>query len=209
MVQEIEQLRQQICQAAKQAYQEGLFAGTSGNLSLYNEREEYFLITPSSLPYEQMSAEDIVVLHLDGTVLQGKREPSSEWRMHAAVYRELPRCRALVHTHSPYATAYAAAGQPIPAALIEMAAFLGGEVPLAKFAMPGSWELGQAAAAALRERNACLLANHGVLAAGESLERAHLYAVYTEDAAKICALAKLVGGAQVLDMSVIGKIKAL
>ncbi len=203
----MQQLKQQVCDMALQSYREGLFAGTSGNLSAYNREEDYLVITPSSIPYEGMTAEDMMVLRPDGTVLEGKHRPSSEWRMHAAIYQQRPDLGAIVHTHSPYATSYAVEGKEIPAVLIEMAAFLGGEVPLAAFALPGTWEVGQTALEALRERAACLLQNHGVLAVGSNLQRAHLCAVYVEDAAKICTLAEIHGPLKPLDEETVRKIR--
>ena len=130
-----------------------------------------------------------MVLRLDGTVLEGPHKPSSEWRMHAALYREKPEVGAVVHTHSPYATAFAVNNTGIPTILIEMVPFLGGDVPLAPFALPGTEAVGTGAVAVLKERYGCLLANHGVLAIGKDLEQAHLRAVYIEDAARICSIA--------------------
>ena len=95
----------------------------------------------------------------------------------------------MVHTHSPYATAFAVNNKGIPTILIEMVPFLGGDVPLAAFALPGTEGVGTEAVKVLKERTGCLLANHGVLAVGKDLEQAHLRAVYIEDAARICSIA--------------------
>jgi len=147
------------------------------------------VITPTSVAYENIQPEDMVVLRLDGETLEGKYRPSSEWRMHAAVYEAKTETSAVIHTHSPYATAFAVNNRDIPPILIEMAAFLGGGVPLAKYAMPGTRAVGDEAVKVLEDRGGCLLANHGVLAVGGSLEQAHLRAVYIEDAARICSIA--------------------
>lgn len=183
----IEEMKREVCDWAKQSYDEKLFAGTSGNLSLYDG--ENMAITPTCVPYETMTPEDIVVIKLDGTVLEGKYQPSSEWRMHAAVYEAKPEVSAIIHTHSPYATAFAVNNSRIPTILIEMVPFLGGDVPLAKFAVPGTKEVGFEAVKVMEERTGCLLANHGVLTVGDSLTQAHIRAIYVEDAAKICSLA--------------------
>jgi len=185
----IQEMRQAVCAWSKQCYAEKLFAGTSGNLSVFDRERGLMVITPTSVAYETITPEDMVVLRLDGEVLEGKYRPSSEWRMHAAVYEAKPEVSALIHTHSPYATAFAVNNRNIPVILIEMVAFLGGDVPLAKYAMPGTRAVGDEAVRALEDRGGCLLANHGVLAVGDSLERAHLRAVYIEDAAKICSIA--------------------
>ncbi len=189
----IREMKEAVCRWARQSYEEKLFAGTSGNLSLYDREREIMVITPTSVAYEDIAPEDMVAMKLDGTVLDGKYRPSSEWRMHAAVYKEKPETGAVIHTHSPYATAFAVNHSNIPVILIEMVLFFGGDIPLARFAIPGTWEVGEEAVKVLKERTACLLANHGVLTIGEDLKQAHLRAVYMEDAAKICSIAMTQG----------------
>lgn len=181
--------REQLLMMSRKAYGEALFAGTSGNLSVYDRKEGLMLITPSSVPYETMEAEDLVLMRLDGEVIEGTNRPSSEWRMHAVVYQNKEEVSSILHTHSPYATSFAVNKQEIPVILIEMVPFLGGNVPVAEFALPGTDEVGEAAVKALQERNACLMTNHGVLAVGMTIEQAHIRAVYAEDAAKIYSLA--------------------
>lgn len=185
----MEAMREAVCRWAKQCYGEKLFAGTSGNLSVYDREAGLMVITPTSVAYEAIAPEDMVVLRLDGEVAEGRYRPSSEWRMHAAVYEAKAEVSAIIHTHSPYATAFAVNNRGIPTILIEMVPFLGGDVPLAKYATPGTRDVGDEAVKALEGRGGCLLANHGVLAVGDSLERAHLRAVYIEDAARICSIA--------------------
>lgn len=187
----IRQARIQVLETAKQAFSAGLFAGTSGNLSLYLPEEGLIAITPSSIRYEAMEEEDIVILNSGGLVIEGKHRPSSEYQMHCAIYEAHAErgIHAVVHTHSPYATSFAVSHQPIPLILIEMIAFLGGEVPLAPLEVPGSTELGTVVARTLWESSCCLMANHGVIATGGNMEQAYLRAEYVEDAAKICRLA--------------------
>lgn len=189
----IQKMKEEVCRWAKQSYEEKLFAGTSGNLSLYDRGQDIMVITPTSVAYETITPEDMTAMRPDGQVLEGKYRPSSEWRMHAAVYQEKPEVGAVIHTHSPYATAFAVNHSSIPVILIEMVLFFGGDIPLAQFAIPGTWAVGQEAVKVLKERTACLLANHGVLAIGKDLEQAHLRAVYAEDAAKICSIAMTQG----------------
>lgn len=196
------ELKQRVLTMALQSYREGLFAGTSGNLSRYDPEQGVAAITPSSVPYEGMTVDDIMVISLEGTVLEGTHAPSSEWKMHTAIYKNRPDISGVVHTHSPYATAFATAHQGIPAALIEMIPFVGGDIPLAEFALPGTEELGEKALQVLKRRRACLLANHGVLAVGETVEKAHIHALYTEDAAKICCLARSLGGINAIPLEI-------
>lgn len=181
--------RQQLLEMSRRAYRQALFAGTSGNLSIYDRETGLMLITPSSIPYETMEKEDLVLMKLDGEVVEGTNRPSSEWRMHAVVYQRREEVSAILHTHSPYATSFAVNRQEIPVILIEMVPFLGGSVPVAEFALPGTESVGEEAVKALEGRTACLMANHGVLAVGATLEQAHIRSVYVEDAAKIYSLA--------------------
>ena len=192
-MQTISALRQEIVERSLQAFREGLFSGTSGNMSCFLRDEGLMLITPTSVRYDVMRAGDIVALRLDGTVAEGKLKPSSEWRMHAAVYEACPEVNAVFHTHSPYATAFAVNRRTIPAVLIEALVFLGGDIRCADYATPGTKEVGLNAIPALEGRKGCTLANHGVLAVGDDLAQAYLNAEYIEDVARIYTLARSVG----------------
>ncbi len=188
-------MKENVLETTLAAYRQGLFAGTSGNLSLCDETRQILAITPSSFPYEKMTIDDIMVIRMtDGSIVEGPHRPSSEWRMHTAILKGRPDVFGVVHTHSPYATSFAVSCKPIPLILIEMLFYIGGDIPLSEFALPGTEELGERVLESLRARNACLMRNHGVVAVGESLEQAHLRAVYVEDAAKIYSLALGVGG---------------
>ena len=200
-------IRKELLKMTQQSYREALFAGTSGNLSYYDRETERMLITPGSTPYETMTEDDLVCMTLDGEILEGSRKPSSEWRMHAEIYRQKPEVRAVIHTHSPSATAFAVNNQEIPVILIEMVPFLGGNVEVAEFALPGTVEVGIEAAKKLKDRYACLMANHGVLAVGESLEQAHTRAIYTEDAAKIYCLALSNGSVKIISDTYVENMK--
>lgn len=189
----ISELRQEIVDRSLQAFHEGLFSGTSGNMSCFLREEGLMLITPTSVRYDVMRAEDIVTMRLDGTVAEGRLKPSSEWRMHAAVYSRCPDVNAVFHTHSPYATAFAVNHQTIPAVLIEALVFLGGDIRCASYATPGTEEVGLNAVPALADRKGCTLANHGVLAVGDDLARAYLNAEYIEDVAKVYTIANSIG----------------
>lgn len=182
---EIIKLKQAVLQYAKKAYDEKLMAGTSGNLSAFCRQEKRIVITPTSYDYSIMEESDIVVIDLDGNVTEGVRKPSSEWKMHAEIYKHLHHVGAVVHTHSPYATSFAVTHKEIPVILIEMIPFLKGKLEISPFAEQGSAQVGLNAVPILERKNACLMANHGVLAVGETLAEAYLNSVYTEDTAKI------------------------
>ncbi len=160
----------------------GFMPSKSGNLSQRTPRG--FLITPSGLPYAHAMPEDLVELSLDGAVLSGQRRASSEWRLHADIYAARPDAQAIVHTHSPHATALSCARRPIPA-LHYMIAFAGGDdIRCSGYATFGTPELATAAVAALEGRRACLLANHGVVALGATLAGADTLAREVENLAR-------------------------
>jgi len=198
-----EHIKERIVETALKACGEKLFTGTSGNLSEYDRENRLMLITPSGLDYTIMKSADIVIMDLDGKIMEGKLKPSSEWRLHAELYRALDHVNAIIHTHSPFATAFAVLHESIPLVLTAMLQYPGGEVPLAEYAPPGTEQVGINALNAMRNRNCyckcncnsncCLLANHGVVAAGTTLEEAYLRALYTEDAAKVYHLARQIG----------------
>lgn len=140
-----------------------------------------------------MEEKDIVVIDLDGNVIEGCHRPSSEWKMHAEIYRHLPHVGAIVHTHSPYATSFAVTHQEIPVILIEMIPFLKGSIEVSPYATQGSAEVGLNAVPILERKNACLMANHGVVAVGATMAEAYINSVYVEDTAKIYHMALSVG----------------
>jgi ribulose-5-phosphate 4-epimerase/fuculose-1-phosphate aldolase len=184
-------MKLQLLSMARKCFDEGLLTGISGNLSMFDEESGVMVITPTSLPYDEMQADDIVCINLDGKPIDDKhtRKPSSEWPMHAVVYKEQPHIKAIIHTHSPYATSFALSGTNIPLVLIEMKPILGGDVKVAEFAPPGTAEVGQSAVKALKGRHVCLMESHGALAVGETLNQAYIRAACLEEVAKIYSIA--------------------
>ena len=157
-------LRTEIIAAAREMLRLGLVAGTSGNVS--GRAGERIEITPSALPYDHMTETDLVTLAPDGRVLAGHREPSSERRVHLAVYAARPDARAIVHTHSVHATAWSLLGEPLDTGTEELEHQAGGAVRTAAFAPTGSDEIAELCVAALEDRRAALLGGHGVVALG-------------------------------------------
>jgi L-fuculose-phosphate aldolase len=158
----------------------GMVPNKSGNVSCRSGGG--FAITPAGMPYCELKPADIVQLSLEGEPCATSLRPSSEWRMHAAIYRARPDVAAIVHTHSPNATALACAGRGIPA-FHYMIALAGGEVRCTPYATFGTAELAESAVRGLEGRRACLLGNHGVMAAGTTLQRALAVAVEVENMA--------------------------
>ncbi len=199
-----QKIREDIVNYSKLMYNERLVSATSGNISVrVPDREDAFAITPSSENYLTMTPERIVIMTIDGEILQCPEgaKPSSEWKLHAELYRARKDVDAIVHTHSPYATSFAVVRQTIPLILIEMQPWLGGEIILSEYAPAGSLQLGLNVARDIKDRNCCLMANHGVVAVAPKLDLAYVRAAYVEDAAKIYHMAKCVGTPYVIPMN--------
>ena len=175
-----------------------LVAGTSGNLSLRGQGDEIY-ITPSGMDYLEITEDDIVKINFMGEILEGVKKPSSEWMMHVEIYKNYPNYNAIVHTHSPIATAFAVSRKKIPLILIEMKPFLGGEIEVAPFKPSGSLELAKSLIPYLKKSNSCLLANHGVVSCGKNIESAFLSAEYVEDAAKIYYYSLNIGEPKIIE----------
>ena len=201
-------LKKVVLETALTAYENGLMAGTSGNFSAIDREAGVMVITPSSIPYRELQEDDMSVIDLEGLLISGMK-PSSEWQMHLEIYRTSQKTGAIAHTHSPFATAFAVLNEVIPTVLIEMA-LLGGAIPVAPFAMPGSIELGVAVAETLNkyEVNACLLESHGALAIGTTMAQAYTNAVYLEDVAKIYHYARTVGQPKIVKETAINQMLA-
>ncbi len=175
-----------------------LVAGTSGNLSLRGQADEIY-ITPSGMDYLEITEDDIVKINFMGEILEGDKKPSSECMMHVEIYKNYQNYNAIVHTHSPIATAFAVSGKKIPLILIEMKPFLGGEIEVAPFKPSGSLELAKSLIPYLKKSNSCLLANHGVVSCGKDIESAFLSAEYVEDAAKIYYYSLNIGEPKIIE----------
>jgi L-fuculose-phosphate aldolase len=174
------ELRREIVATGRALDEAGLVPGKSGNVSC--RVSGGVLITPSGVPYAELDPGDLVLVDARGAVLAGNRRPSSEWPMHAAVYASRPDVAAIVHTHSPRATALACAGHGIPA-FHYMIALAGGDVRCTPYATFGTDELADNAVRGLEGRRAVLLGNHGVLAVGGSLRAACAIAFQVENLA--------------------------
>lgn len=163
--------REDVLQTARAMASLGLVAGSLGNVSC--RRGDALLITPTQLPYEQLRAEDLVVLDRNGEIVAGRHRPSSELRLHVAIYRAIPDARAIVHTHSTHALAVSTLTTALPAITDELA-LLGEQIPVAEHRPAGSQELADLAALALSKRlpSAAILGRHGVVGVASSLESA-------------------------------------
>lgn len=177
-------LRQAIIDACLRMNADGFNQGTSGNISA--RYEDRMLITPSGVPYEELTPEKIASMPIDGEGLNwdGPLKPSSEWHFHRAILQTRPEQGAVVHLHSTFATVLSMARKPIPSCHYMVACFGGSDVRCGGYARYGTPELSRIAVEALENRTACLLANHGMIAIGATLEKAIWTAVELETLAK-------------------------
>lgn len=190
-------IKKEIIDTLQAMCQEQMVPGTWGNVSARSG--EGIWITPSALSYDRMTEDDLVLLSPAGEVLGGRWKPSSEWRLHAEIYKARPDCHAVIHTHSVYATAFAVARRPILPVVEDCAQVVGGEVAVAEYALPGSVVLAKNAVAALGTKSAVLLANHGPVAAAGSLAEALKICRIVEKTAQVLVMAQSIG--QVYELS--------
>ncbi len=188
--------RQAICETMRQLLTLGLSQGTSGNVSV--REGNHLLITPSGIPAEVLTPDDIVAMDLDGS-FEHRLAPSSEWRFHRDILKARPEIGAVVHAHPPYATGFAICGKEIPAIHYMIAMAGGPTIRCAPYAPYGTVELSTLALEALEDRTACLLANHGMIATGPTLSKALWLAVEVEALCRQYAIALQVGAPVVLD----------
>jgi L-ribulose-5-phosphate 4-epimerase len=186
-------LREQLYQLHLELPRSQLVAWTSGNISARDPQTGYVVIKPSGVRYEALQPEHMVVVDLDGRLVEGALKPSSDTASHLYIYRHRPDVGGIVHTHSPYATAFAAVNRPIPVVLTAIADEFGGPIPCAGFALIGGEEIGQVVVESIGRSPAVLLKNHGVFTVGPSAEAAVKAAVMVEDVARTVWLALQLG----------------
>lgn len=191
------QLRAQVADAGRALVAAGLVKGTSGNVSARDGATGLVAVTPTGAAYESLSAEDVVVTDADGGVVEGEWEPTSELGLHLSLYRARPELGAVVHTHSPFATTFAALGEPLPAVHYILAK-AGNRVAVAPYARYGTAELAAACVGTLGADDGVLLANHGVVAVGRVLSGAMAVAEAIETTAEIAWRARVIGTPVVL-----------
>jgi len=187
-----EKNRIEIAELGRVIASSGFNLGTWGNISV-RINEKHIAITPSGVAYEIMKPEEIVIVNLDGKIVDGSKKPSIELPLHCEIYKAKARINAIVHTHSVHSTAFAIARKPIPAVCEDMIQVVGGCVDVADYFLPGSNELANSAVLALGEKNACILANHGLLCVAEDMKESYKVAQIVEKSAQAVILAHSLG----------------
>jgi L-fuculose-phosphate aldolase len=204
-----DEVRAEVVRVAKLLQLRGLAVGTSGNVGARLD-DGRIAITASTMDYDEMTPDDVVIVESDGTPSEGRNRPSSELALHVAVFAARPDVLAIVHTHSPFAAAYAAARRPVPAAhyVLALLAAPGREtLNVARYATFGTDELARNVVEALGDDNAVLLANHGAIAVATSLRSALARAERVEELATIAWRAEQLGGAVLLDAAELDRVR--
>lgn len=203
--------KKEVIKAAREMVKRGLVSGTSGNVSLRlkdSSGRDVLAITPSGRDYNSLSVNDIVVVDFDGQRVEGELKASIETVMHIEVYKARKKVNAIIHSHPVFCSVIAVVGLEIPALIDEQVTYIGGEIKVAQYALPGSPELARNAVLALGPRNAVILANHGALCVGRDLHEALTISELLERTARIYVSALNLGGVKTLPTEVVELEKA-
>jgi len=197
----IADLREQVCDLHRHLTRYELVIWTAGNVSARVPDRDLMVIKPSGADYDSMTGDDMVVCDLHGNLVDGALSPSSDTAAHAYVYRNMPQVGGVVHTHSTYATAWAALGEPIPCVLTMIADEFGGDIPVGPFALIGDDSIGRGIVETLRDSRspAVLMRNHGPFTIGRTARDAVKAAVMVEDVARTVHVSRQLGTAERID----------
>jgi L-ribulose-5-phosphate 4-epimerase len=201
-------LRREVCGLHAELTRYQLVVWTAGNVSARVPGRDLLVIKPSGVSYDALTPENMVVCDLDGRVVEGDHAPSSDTEAQAYVYRHLPDVGGVVHTHSTYATAWAARAEPIPCVLTMVADEFGGEIPVGPFAIIGDDSIGRGIVETLRDSRspAVLMQNHGVFAVGPNARSAVKAAVMCEDVARTVHIARQLGAPVPIDQADVDRL---
>ena len=200
------ELRESLVELHAELPRHDLVVWTGGNVSARDPATGLVAIKPSGVRYDDLTAETMVVLDLDGNVVEGAYSPSSDTASHLYIYRHRPDVNGVVHTHSRYATAFAAVGRPIPVYLTAQADEFGGEIPCAGFTLIGDEGIGRLVVEGIGSSPAILLKNHGVFTVGPTAKAAVKAAIMTEDVAATVFMALQLGTPDILPEDVVAKL---
>jgi L-ribulose-5-phosphate 4-epimerase len=202
----LKKLKKEIYSLNLELTKNNLVAWTSGNVSGRDLGSGLVVIKPSGVRYEVLEPQMMVVVDLDGNVVEGELKPSSDTASHLYIYRHRPDVMGVVHTHSNYASAFAALGKPIPVYLTAIADEFGGPIPCGDFALIGGEEIGRVVVEAIGDSPAILLKNHGVFTVGADAEAAVKAAIMVEDVARTVWLALQLGQPEEIPAEAVAKL---
>lgn len=202
----LENIRKKIYKAHISLMEEKLVMWTSGNASAKDPKTNLVVIKPSGVSYDKLSPDNLVVVDLNGKIIEGELKPSVDMATHLYIYRNMPDVNSVIHTHSTYASAFAATGKEIPVCLTAMADFFGSNIPLGDLVLIGEEEIGKEIVNKIGNSKAIIMKNHGPFTIGASVNEALKAAVFLEEGAKTLIMAKILGEPQPIPEHTVDKL---
>ncbi|GAI89436.1 unnamed protein product, partial [marine sediment metagenome] len=202
----LENLKKKVYKTHMKLWENRLVMWTSGNVSGRDPKTNLVVIKPSGVSYDKLLPDNLVVVDLNGNIIEGNLKPSVDMATHLYVYKHMPDVMSVIHTHSTYATAFAAIGKPIPVCLTAMADFFGCDIPVGELVLIGEEEIGKEIVGKIGNSKAIIMKNHGPFAIGASVNEALKAAIFLEESAKTLIMAKILGEPQSIPESIVNKL---
>jgi L-ribulose-5-phosphate 4-epimerase len=202
-------LKQNIVSAGRDLFNKGLLENNEGNISIRLSNKEELLITPTANNYQIFTADQVVHMNFDGTALSSGKLPSTEAKMHIAIYKSRPKVKSIIHTHSTYASMLSILRRSIPVIMEEQIIYLGGSIDISPYGEAHTDDISESALTALSFKNGALLANHGVIVCGKSIQNTIKNAELVEKLAKVYWGALQIGDPYILDKEPLDKFKMM
>ena len=199
----LENLKKEVYKAHMNLWENRLVMWTSGNVSARDPKTNLVVIKPSGVPYDKLSPDNLVVVDINGKVIDGNLKPSVDMVTHLYIYRNMPDVSSVIHTHSTYASAFAAIGKSIPVCLTAMADFFGCNIPIGNLVLIGEEEIGKEIVNKIGSSKAIIMKNHGPFTIGTSVNEALKAAIFLEESAKTLIMAKILGEPQPIPESMV------
>jgi len=202
----LENLKKEVYKAHMNLWENRLVMWTSGNVSVRDPKTGLVVIKPSGVSYDKLSPDNLVVVDLNGNIIEGQLRPSVDTATHLYIYRNMPDVMSVIHTHSTYASAFAAIGKSIPVCLTAMADFFGCNIPIGNLVLIGEEKIGKEIVNKIGNSKAIIMKNHGPFTIGKSVNEALKAAIFLEESAKTLIMAKILGEPQSIPESIVDKL---
>ncbi len=199
----LEDLKKEVHKAHIKLWENRLVMWTSGNVSARDPKTDLIVIKPSGVPYDKLLPDNLVIVDLNGKIIEGKLRPSVDMATHLYIYKHMPDVMSVIHTHSTYASAFAAVGKAIPVFLTAMADFFGCDIPMGELVLIGEEEIGKEIVNKIGNSKAIIMKNHGPFTIGKSVDEALKAAIYLEESAKIIIMSRILGVPQPIPKSTV------
>lgn len=202
----LENLKKEVYKAHMKLWENRLVMWTSGNVSARDLKTNLVVIKPSGVSYNKLSPDNLVVVDLNGNTIEGNLKPSVDMATHLYVYKHIPDVMSVIHTHSTYASAFAAIGKPIPVCLTAMADFFGRDIPIGNLVLIGEEEIGKEIVNKIGNSKAIIMKNHGPFTVGKNVNEALKAAIFLEEGTKVLIMSKILGEPQPIPESIVNKL---